>query len=108
MVNPAIYENGWLTNEAVCDLRKQIVLNSLYYSDYENDYDLDTKEVCMFFDSYLDYLGELMSENGIADKDFFENLDNYDNDDNLLDWYGCYEDNPFTTDHLQENNDDDE
>lgn len=102
MVRKPINENGWLSDEALIDLRNQIVLNSLYYSDYKNDYLLDEREVSLFFDSFLSYVSELMEEDGIADESFFENLEAYDTAENLLEWYACYENNPFNLSFLME------
>lgn len=102
MVRKPINGNGWLSNEALIDLRNQIVLNSLYYSDYKNDYLLDEREVSLFFDSFLSYVSELMEEDGIADESFFENLKDYDTAENLIAWYACYENNPFNLSSLME------
>ena len=94
--NKITNENGWLKDEIIIDLRKQIYLNSLFFSDYENSYGIDSHQVCNFFDGFIDYISELMDEDGMSDEDFFNNLDKYDTTDNLLDWYGCFDENPFT------------
>ena len=94
--NKITNENGWLKDEIIIDLRKQISLNSLFFSDYENSYDIDSHQVCNFFDGFIDYISELMDEDGVSDEDFFKNLDKYDTTDNLLEWYGCFDENPFT------------
>ena len=94
--NKITNENGWLKDEIIIDLRKQIYLNSLFFSDYENSYGIDSHQVCNFFDGFIDYISELMDEDGMSDEDFFNNLDKYDTIDNLLGWYGCFDENPFT------------
>ena len=94
--NKITNENGWLKDEIIIDLRKQIYLNSLFFSDYENSYGIDSHQVCNFFDGFIDYISELMDEDGMSDEDFFNNLDKYDTTNNLLKWYGCFDENPFT------------
>ena len=94
--NKITNENGWLKDEIIIDLRKQISLNSLFFSDYENSYGIDSHQVCNFFDGFIDYISELMDEDDVSDEDFFKNLDKYDTTDNLLEWYGCFDENPFT------------
>ncbi len=86
-----------MTSEQLWALRKEIVLNSLYYADYVNTFGIDCHAVCDFFDSYLSYLEELMEENSKAyrDEKFFTLLPEYDTPDNLWNWYGCYESDPL-------------
>lgn len=71
------------------NIRNDIVLNSLYYSDYENRYGYDTHMICDFFDGYLDYINELMKENNqnIHTDYFFHLLPLYDTKENLWNWY---------------------
>lgn len=86
-----------LTQEQLWKLRRQIVLGSLYYSDYINTFGIDRHLVCDFFDSFLSYVAELMQED-ILDYDdhhFFQHLRSYDNAERLWDWYCCYEENPL-------------
>lgn len=97
-VKPEVDEHGWLTDAALIDLRKQIVLNSIFNKDYENTYGLDEREVLNFFDGYVDYLSELMTEDGHTDEEFFDILKEYDTDENLISWYGMFAENPFTID----------
>ena len=73
------------------DLRNQILLNGLYFYNYENNYGIDPHSVSGFFDGYYDYIWELAEENeDIVDE--YIVLDNYDNIDNLWSWYNCYDD----------------
>jgi hypothetical protein len=73
---------GWLWK-----LRQEIVLNSLYYKDYENSFGYDSHDVCDFFDGYLEDLGNQMKADGISDNDFFKHLPEYDTPQNLWNWY---------------------
>ncbi|HKM08490.1 MAG TPA: hypothetical protein VJ869_16145 [Sphaerochaeta sp.] len=84
-----------MTKEKLWELRQEIVLNSLYYADYENSMGYTTHSVCDFFDGYLSYIGELMEEDGFGDDHFFEQLPNYNTMENLWNWYGCFETSPF-------------
>lgn len=47
-----------LSQNQITKLRKEIVLNSLFLSDYENSFGLDAQEVCDYFSGYFDYLWE--------------------------------------------------
>ena len=89
------FEN--FTKEDLQSLRNEIVLNSLYVSDYNNSFGISANSVCDFFDSYMSFIEEMANEDGFefgyqckhTFADFFEK---YDTIDNLLEWYGCYED----------------
>lgn len=77
------------------ELRQEICLNSLYIDDYENSFGVQARKCCDFFDSYLDFLSELMDDDGYSDNDFFDMLDDYDNGENLWEWYCCYDNEPL-------------
>lgn len=81
------------TKEDLWALRKEIVVNSIHFDDYRNSFGIDKYSVSNFFDSYLDYLEELMLFDGKEDANdkFFDYLDEYDNSDNLLEFYNTYE-----------------
>ena len=82
-----------MLRDVLKNLREDIVLNSLYISDYENRYGLPAKSVCDWFDGYLDFVGEMM-EGEIEDYDdakFFDYLKDYDNIDTLEEWFCCTE-----------------
>lgn len=83
-----------LTKEELCDLRNEIVLNSLYTSDYENTHHILPRDVQDFFDSYVEYLYELAEEDG-EELDIMDLCAKYDNPNNLENWYNCFEDNPL-------------
>lgn len=81
-------------------LRKQIVLNSMYYSDYYNDYRICTHTGINFFDWYLEFLCETenwkylkLNENCQIPTDnnnITEIIKCFDNKDNLF-WFKTYE-----------------
>ena len=76
-------------------LRNEIILNSLFISDYENSFGLDPGEVNAFFDGYLDYLEDLMLENDCTDENYFDNLEKYDTLENLWNYYNELEEVNF-------------
>ena len=49
-----------MNSKTLWTLRKQIILNSLFISDYRNTFGIDPHVVCDFFDSFLSYLDEEM------------------------------------------------
>ena len=79
-----INELSWIE---VLDLRKQICLNSCFLRDYENNLEVDPREVLSFFDSYLEYLVELAGD----DVDFSDLIQGWDTNDNLRDYYLNYQ-----------------
>lgn len=92
------FYKGQITKKGLIQLRKDIYLNSLFVSDYENSLGIDANQVCNFFDGFVSFISELMTEDGIdAGGDaFWEHLNEYDTDDNLIEWYNCFDQNPFT------------
>lgn len=82
-----------LTTKELISLREDIILGSLYYSDYKNTLNLKVQDVFDFFDAYLNYLEELMGEDtkDYSDEQFWEFLDKYDTDANLINFYHTYE-----------------
>ena len=82
-----------LTTKELISLREDIILGSLYYSDYKNTLNLKAQDVFDFFDAYLNYLEELMDEDtkDYSDEQFWEFLDKYDTDANLINFYHTYE-----------------
>lgn len=76
-------------------LRTEIVLNSVFMSDYQNSFGFTTQSVLEFFDGYMSYLEELMTEDGVSDSDVFNVLDKYDTIDNLWAWWYMYDINPL-------------
>lgn len=86
-----------MTRDMLWLLRKQILLNSLFIRDYRNTFKIDPHVVCDFFDSFLSYLDEQMEHDipGYDDSHFFDFLPFYDTQENLWEWYCCYDDDPL-------------
>jgi hypothetical protein len=70
-------------------LRNEIVLGSLFLSDYYNRFGIPENIVHDFFESYLNYLFELEEE---TKNDAFL----LDSKDELWNWFGCYDICPFS------------
>ena len=79
-----------LTKNQLHSLRKQIILNSIYVTDYANNLGIENKTACDFFDGYVEYLSELAKENN-EELDF----DKYDTEENLENWYNCFDTDPL-------------
>lgn len=87
-----------MTKTNLWNLRTEIVLGSLYTSDYENTFHILPIIVQSFFDGYIEYLWELAEENNKkADIDFENLIEIYDNADNLEGWYYCFDEDPLLT-----------
>lgn len=91
-----------LNREQLKQLRKEIVLNSLYISDYENSFDIDANDVCMFFDGYVEELHYIMIDELGEEKvkelnndEYFNELFKRDTTDNLCNYYYSIEDALF-------------
>lgn len=86
-----------MTKENLWNLRKEIMLGSLYTSDYENSFQILSTIVQNFFDGYIEYLWELAEENNKKDIDFEDLIKIYDNANNLESWYCCFDEDPLMT-----------
>ena len=84
-----------LTKNKLWELRQEIVLNSLFKSDYQNSFGFTTQSVFEFFDGYMSYLEELMTEDGVSNNDMFDVLGKYDTVDNLWAWWDMFETYPL-------------
>lgn len=85
------FEN--LTPDELWKLRNEIVLNSMFYSDFTNKFGFDMQHISQFFNGYVEYLNELAEEDGYVDwEDMSEMLNKYDNKENLLGWFNSYDD----------------
>lgn len=94
------------TREDLARLRSEVVLNSLYESDYQNSFGISQHSASLFFDSYLDDICDRASEDGYkwdyaepgstyykeGYHTWSEFLEKYDTLDNLVSWWGCYKD----------------
>ena len=79
------------TKNDLAKLRKEIVLNSVYTSDYNNSFGISADSLCSFFDGYVSYLEELAEEDNFKYDDMFPLFKKYDTIDNLYSWYCCFE-----------------
>ena len=81
-----------LTKEDLWQLRCEIVLNSLFVSDYKNTFGFDAHSVLDFFAGYIEHLEEIANEfNETGSSPSVQNvIELYDTADNLFDYYwGC-------------------
>lgn len=85
-----------LNREQLKQLRREIVLDSLYYDDYENSFGINKYNVYYFFEGYAEYLYELMKEEiKDFDGDYHGHLAEYDTSDNLESYYYMYDGDPL-------------
>lgn len=113
--NERYNENGWLKDEFLWPLRQQIVLDSVFTSDFENNFGIEAKKVQDFFDAYSSFISRLAKEDGIYEdaEKFLATLpdddcrkrgsypvedlvgawinERYDNEENLKTWYNHYD-----------------
>lgn len=88
------YKNFKFWNKAkLWKLRNDIVLNSLYITDYYNHFGIPPELVAEFFDGYIEYLGEILDET--TNEYTWQNVFNLDSKENLWDWFNCFEVCPF-------------
>lgn len=77
-----------LTPDQVCKLRSEITLNSLFLGDYKNSFEIDTNEVCDFFDSFIQWAYGIWKENHSDITKY--RLSDIDTLANLLDYFRVY------------------
>ena len=78
-----------LTSAELSQLRKEVILNSVFIYDYSNSFGFNSWDICSFFDGYVSYLEELAREDGYEGIDY---LTKYDTEENLYSWFLCYDD----------------
>ena len=84
-----------LSKRKILKLRKEIVLNSMYLSDYENSFGINREEAYHYFDGYMDFIWEIAKEKlpkHLSDVNrltavFFD----YDTKENLLAYHKLYD-----------------
>lgn len=82
-----------MTRENLQKLRNEITLNSCYFYDYTNSFGFNEYDMCAFFDGYYDYIWELAEENHSPNEvTHYLVIDEFDNIDNLVDWFNCCDD----------------
>lgn len=78
------------------NLRKEIILNSLYLSDYRNTFTIPREKVYDFFEGYVDFLSDSMPVNiGVNDDAYFTLLCELDNKENLWEYFMSFDICPF-------------
>lgn len=78
------------------NLRKEIILNSLYISDYRNTFNIPREKVCDFFEGYVDFLSDSMPVNvSINDDEYFTLLRELDNKETLWEYFMLFDICPF-------------
>ena len=83
-----------LTKKQLHQLRKDIVLNSLFIKDYDNSLGIDAKKIYYFFDGFVDNIFTIAKENN-EKTDFDAVLKKYDNIDTLYNYYMGLDFDPF-------------
>lgn len=87
-LNENINPNG-LTKEQLWKLRKEITLGSIYVDDYKNSFGIEPQSVCNFFDSFIEDAQQ--DDDGNFNN---RNIKEFDNADELYNYYMSCE-NPF-------------
>ena len=70
-----------LTDKELLQLRSEVTLGSVFFSDYSNSFGIPENEAMSFFEGFLDYCDELIQEKlgDIEDYNFWEEFEDYDN-----------------------------
>lgn len=99
--------DGWLKDSYLWSLRQQITLGSIYISDYNNTFGIDSHKVSDFFEGFYSFIYDTAVEDGVMkeaellSKDstnpyrqeiLFDEmlLERYDNPEYLKEWYWCF------------------
>ena len=83
------FEN--LTSAELWAIRNKVVVNSVFLADYENQYGISEVSLCNFFDGYYNFIWELAEEEHGKNLNHNFVFDEYDTEENLYNWYNCYE-----------------
>ena len=85
------FDKNNMTDKQLEKLRNEIVLGSLYQSDYENSFGIPANYVQAFFDGFCEYLADEMADHGFSDDEWWDVIDDFDTIEYLSDWYWCCE-----------------
>ena len=83
-----------LNTEQILQLRKEIVLNSIFTNDYENSFDIPPQQVQDFFDCYIEYCEDCFIDENfeMENNDYFNLVLDFANDDiNLIEYFNTIE-----------------
>lgn len=86
-----------LSEQEICQLKKEIIFGSMNYKDYKNNQGLNYYEVCDFFDGYMEYLWILASEDDVDD------ISDFDNDERLMECFCMIGADESTRNYYREN-----
>jgi len=94
-----------MTKQELQKLRNEIVLNSLYTSDYDNSFNIDPRQVQDFFDGWLEHC-YLDNEEYLSEFDGYQYFDELfkiaNNIDLLYDYYKyMFEENPLSQEFFE-------
>ena len=102
-LNQVRFKAGKFTRDELKQLRSEIILDSIYIDDYANSFNIDKELVQDFFNGYSDYLYELKEDpDGANPENDFDNIDNLEN------WYWTVDYDISASGDLNEDFDDDE
>lgn len=88
-----------LTKKQLKQLKNEIVLNSLFMKDYDNTLFIKRDRVCNFFNSFIEYIEEIYTErHGHSAYSYNELFKEYDNINNLYNYYCMFEEDPLLQD----------
>lgn len=91
-------DDGSLKTDCYWKLRKQVSVGSCFLGSYENSFDIDTNSVYDFFEGYENFIDEKM-RNDYGDGYSYECLfDEYDNENNLLEYVDEMFESPLSKD----------
>lgn len=90
-----------MTKEELGELRKEIVLNSLFSKAYENSFDISAEKVQAFFDGFVEDSWEQAS--ALGKEEDWDKI--FDNPDSIYDYY-CSVESPFGEEEEQADSDD--
>ena len=75
-----------LSKDELWALRQEVVLNSLFISDYRNSFGISPRSLCDLLDGYCSFLWELAEEAGYGD------WDDQDSPEHLEQWLSFFDD----------------
>jgi len=75
-----------LSTDQLWELRKEIVLNSIFVADYRNSFGISPHSACDLFDGYVEFLNSLAEDSGVPD------WTTLDSPEHLQEWLLCFDD----------------
>lgn len=87
---------GTLKADHYWKLRKQISVGSCFLGSYDNSYGIENRTVYDFFEGYENFIDEKMKSDHGDGYDYESLFDEYDNEDNLLEYVDEMFESPLT------------